>query len=49
MTEFPPPSLKPIAEEVAALLKSKKQMVAVAETVRLYRQLYLLKKQFLVF
>lgn len=33
-SDFPPASLRPIAAELAELLKSKDQSVAVAETVR---------------
>jgi nicotinamide mononucleotide (NMN) deamidase PncC len=33
MASFPPEKLKAISEEVAALLKEKKETVAVAETV----------------
>lgn len=32
---FPPENLKEIANEVAALLKERKETIAVAETVRL--------------
>ena len=32
MSSFPPPSLKAIAEEVAALLREKKETISVAET-----------------
>lgn len=33
-SEFPPASLKPIAQEVATLLKERQETVSVAETVR---------------
>lgn len=34
MSTFPPTSLLPVTQEVATLLKEKKETIAVAETVR---------------
>ena len=31
---FPPPELKPIAEEIASLLTARRETVSIAETVR---------------
>ena len=33
-SDFPPAAVKPLAEEVAALLKERKETVTIAETVR---------------
>lgn len=33
-SEFPPASVKPLAEELAALLKERKETISIAETVR---------------
>jgi hypothetical protein len=33
-SEFPPASIRPLVEEVAALLKERKETISVAETVR---------------
>ncbi len=33
-SEFPPASVKPLSEEIAALLKEKKETISIAETVR---------------
>ena len=41
MSEFPPPSLKPLAREVFELLSARKETVSVMETVSLFNLLLL--------